>query len=189
MIRRSTFILLIIFVILLASVAFWQRTKSSEEVIETPTEIQEYLFDFNNEINALTITGKDGEIIELVRKSDGQWELLQPVGEETDSDNAEAAISRISVLRVLAKLEQSSTDLAVVGLDKPSYEISITLDDGSVIVTKVGDLTPTDSGYYVSGSGRGILVVDKYGLQSIIDLLDNPPIMPTPTIEASTSSP
>ena len=50
MIRRSTFILLLVFIVLLAGVAFWQRTKGSEEIEGTPTAVQEYLFEINGQI-------------------------------------------------------------------------------------------------------------------------------------------
>jgi hypothetical protein len=192
MIRRSTFILLLVFIVLLAGVAFWQRTKGSEEIEGTPTAVQEYLFEINGQITALKITSAEGKVVELSRNDNGEWELIQPENEETDSTTAESTISRLSALRVLTKLEtetQDSIDLSAVGLDKPSYELSITLDDGSIILTKIGNITPTDSGYYVSGSGRGILIVDKYGMQSIIDMLDNPPIMPTPTMDTTTPTP
>jgi hypothetical protein len=192
MIRRSTFILLLVFIVLLAGVAFWQRTKGSEEIEGTPTAVQEYLLEINGQITALKITSAEGKVVELSRNDNGEWELIQPENEETDSTTAESTISRLSALRVLTKLEtetQDSIDLSAVGLDKPSYELSITLDDGSIILTKIGNITPTDSGYYVSGSGRGILIVDKYGMQSIIDMLDNPPIMPTPTMDTTTPTP
>ncbi len=192
MIRRSTFILLLVFIVLLAGVAFWQRTKGSEEIEGTPTAVQEYLFEINGQITALKITSAEGKVVELSRNDNGEWELIQPENEETDSTTAESTTSRLSALRVLTKLEtetQDSIDLSAVGLDKPSYELSITLDDGSIILTKIGNITPTDSGYYVSGSGRGILIVDKYGMQSIIDMLDNPPIMPTPTMDTTTPTP
>jgi len=183
---------LLVFVVLLAGVAFWQRTKGSEDVEETPTVVQEYLFDINGQVTALKITSAENKVVELSRNNDGEWELIQPKNVETDSTTAESTLSYLSSLRVLTKLEeveQDSIDLSVVGLDKPSYELSITLNDGSIILTKIGNVTPTDSGFYVSGSGRGILVVDKYGLQSIIDMLDNPPIMPTPTMDTSTPTP
>lgn len=189
MIRRSTLILFVVFLVLLAGVMFWQRTKQSEDSKITPTAAQEYLFDFDTEITNLIIESSDGKVVELARDKDGQWALLQPENEEIDISRVETTSTQLLVLRVLAKFEQDAPEKSTIGLDKPANVITLTLDDGSNVVIQIGDGTPTDSGFYVNVDGRGMYVVEKYGLQTILDLLENPPIMPTPVVVDATPTP
>jgi hypothetical protein len=189
MVRRSTGILFVVFVVLLLGVLFWQQTKQSEESKITPTAVQEYLFDFDAEITNLIIESPDGKVVEMARDKDGQWALLQPENEDVDISRAETTSTQLMVLRVLAKFDQEVPEKSAVGLDKPSYVITFTLNDGSNIVVHIGDATPTDSGFYVNVDGRGVFVVEKYGLQTILDLVESPPIMPTPMVLDTTPTP
>ena len=46
---------------------------------------------------------------------------------------------------------------------------------------QVGDITPTNSGYYVRKEDGSILVISKYGMESLLNLILYPPYEETPT--------
>jgi hypothetical protein len=55
----------------------------------------------------------------------------------------------------------------------------------------VGDATPTDSGYYVRKDDGSILVIDKYGMDALLNLVFYPPYedLPMPSPEPATETP
>jgi hypothetical protein len=190
MIRRSTWIILGIFLLLIASTLIWQRYRKEEEAKVTPTPEQEMLLNLTSKIISLRIEGVGSQIVEIVRDEQGQWKLAIPEGHETDTntDSVESAVSQLSNLRILSTFEQG-LDLGATGLVVPAYKITISLEDGQQVVVNVGKATATGSGYYVLLGEKGVYVVSKYNVDSILELLQNPPIKPTPTplIETETA--
>jgi hypothetical protein len=83
-------------------------------------------------------------------------------------------------LRMVAKLEKAP-DLASIGLNNPVYTVSLVLLDGSLYTFKIGAATVTDSGYYVKANDGSIVVVDKYAIDKLINLIVEPPFLQTAT--------
>ena len=52
---------------------------------------------------------------------------------------------------------------------------------GGTMIVQVGDITPTNSGYYVRKEDGSILVISKYGMESLLNLILYPPYEETPT--------
>jgi hypothetical protein len=75
--------------------------------------------------------------------------------------------------------------LDVVGLDKPSYIMSFKFTDGSSHTLNVGAVTPIQDGYYTSLDGGSVRIVDKQGLDALIQLLAEPPYVATPVPPAT----
>jgi hypothetical protein len=71
---------------------------------------------------------------------------------------------------------QTIPDLETVGLDPAAYTILIETNDGKQLLVNVGNLTPTESGYYVLTQDRIIYVAGKSGFDGLIKFLENPPI-------------
>jgi hypothetical protein len=125
-------------------------------------------------------------VVELGRDAQGVWALLYPKAEATDVGAVESAVSQLLSLSVLSDLDEAPS-LEAAGLEKPAYRLLIKLDDGSQELMSVGKLTPTGSGYYVLAGNRGLFLVSKYSLEPFLNLVENPPIQPTPTpAEAAT---
>ena len=189
MIRRSTWIFLGIFAVLVAAAFIWQRYAKKEPTEATPTTGQDILLNLESPITSLRIEGVETQIVELVRDEQDQLKLSIPEGEETDTEAVDSAIGQLSTLSVLSSFEQAP-DLGAIGLVVPLYRISIKLENGQQIVLNVGKLTPTGSGYYVQkDDGEGVYVVSKYSLDSLLDLAKNPPVKPTPTPSLETQPP
>jgi hypothetical protein len=188
MIRRSTWIILGIFLLLIAATLVWQRYGKQETAEITPTTEQELLLNLTSKVVGLRIEGVGSQIVEVIRDEEGQWKLIVPEGNETETESVESAISELSNLRILSTFEQG-LDLGSTGLVIPAYRITISLEDDQQISVDVGKATATGSGYYVRMGEKDVYVVSKYNLDSIIGLLQKPPIKPTPTlpVEISTS--
>jgi hypothetical protein len=71
--------------------------------------------------------------------------------------------------------------LSDIGLAVPADTIDLVFVNGTSHKMEIGNLTPTSSGYYVRFDGGKIYVIEKSGIDSLLNLLTNPPFLPTPT--------
>jgi hypothetical protein len=195
MIRRSTWIMLGAFVLVVAAALVFQRAQERSAAEATPTPGLTYLFDVQDEtLIGLRISDAQENSVAVQRDEGGEWTLLEPSGEPADQSRVESAVSQAGTLRILSTLDQT-LDLNVIGLDAPSYQISVTLASGRRITALIGSQTPTGSGYYAKVEDGGPQqVVNKSSVDSLLELLTNPPIAPTPspspeTTPAGTSTP
>jgi hypothetical protein len=184
MIRKTTWVVLMIFAVLLAAVLLWQRLQDEKAGEATPDASEaaaedQYLFEFEGEVAALRIEHVGDKTIELVRDETGQWTLTGAPGMKLDSAAMDTAVSSLATLPLVDTLK-SPPELDALGLNPPSYRILVTLKDGEQLVASVGKVTPTGSGYYVLSSDRRVYIANEFSLQSVLDLVENPPYQPTP---------
>ncbi|MBN1146719.1 MAG: DUF4340 domain-containing protein [Anaerolineales bacterium] len=180
MIRRTTWVVLVVFALLIAVVVFWQRYQENKPPEPTATPAEQDLFDLDADVVGMRLEKVGERVIELQRDDQKIWELTQPAGEETDVGAVESAVTQLLALRTLSTMAQVP-DLHAIGMDPPAYRLLLMLSDGQQITLNVGKATPTGSGYYLLVSGRPLYVVDKYGMEAFLMLVDSPPIIPTPT--------
>jgi len=177
MIRRSTWIILGIFLVLVAVVLIWQRVDETQQAQITPTPSARYLFDLgDNTITGIAITGPAGQSVAATKNADGSWTLDEPSGQTADSSRIDAAVGTASGLQVISTLDQAG-DLETLGLNPASYHIELTLSDGSQLIAFIGNLTPTQSGYNVLIEGQPLKIVERFALENVLDVLANPPIL------------
>lgn len=184
MIRKPTWIILLVFLVLLAAVFLWQRSQDQKAAQATPTAAgaaeRQNLFDIEGEIASLRIERVGDKSIELVRGEDGKWTLVGSPDAPIDSAALDSLADSLASLPLVNTL-QNIPEMEALGLNPPSYRILVVLQSGSQLIASVGKATPTGSGYYVLTGDRGVYVVNQFSLQSILDLVDNPPYLPTPT--------
>ncbi len=72
-----------------------------------------------------------------------------------------------------------------VGLTTPAYTITITTADATIVVTDIGTLNAIGDGYYVRVDSGQVVLVDKVVMEDVINLLTNPPLLPTATPEVT----
>lgn len=181
MLRRSTVVVLIVFLVLLGVAVYLQRNPLSEttETASTPTLAPD-LFAFGTAtINKVRVENNEGKAVELVKNGVDNWDITS-MG-PADASKVGPAITQLSTAKILSKLEPVPA-LSVVGLNPPVNKITIGLDDGRVLDLDVGVETPTKSGYYVRVEGEEPVVVYRYSVISILDMLEEPPLSPTPLI-------
>ena len=105
--------------------------------------------------------------------------MKQPIEAEADQGSAEAAASQVSALRIVSRPQVAPDD---VGLIQPAYVLTVKLTGGMVKTVRIGDLTPTSSGYYTSvDDSNEVLIVSKTGLDALLTMVTSPPIASTPT--------
>jgi hypothetical protein len=127
--------------------------------------------------------------VELVKDGVGIWSLVEPGPQPADQTAATTAASSLANLIINTTLT-TTTDLAPFGVLSPTYRLSVNLIDGRVLAAMIGDKAPTGTTFYVLRDGESTIVtVNSTGLDPIIGLLDNPPVVPptaTPTVAAGT---
>lgn len=192
MIRRNTWVLLGVFVILLAGAIYLQRSGGLKPAAgtETPTPAEKPLLDIQAEaIRTLKIENAQGQVVTVERQADGTtWKIVQPQTEAADANKIEPAISSLVGLGALNPLE-TTVDLKVIGLESPADTITIGLSDGGQHVLLIGTETPITTGYYARLDGGAPLVISKFSVDSVLGLLQNPPTLATSTTVPGTETP
>jgi len=178
--KRPTWIMLVIF---LGLAGLWMYLDRREPVVEdmaaTPIAPVKYLITAVDGVpTSIGIKSKTGEHVVIVRNEAGEWVLKQPIETEANQGSAEAAASQLNSLRILSRPEVAPAD---AGLVQPSYVITFELTGGTAKNVRIGDLTPTESGYYaIVNEGDEVLILDKTGLDSLLMLITSPPYANTP---------
>ncbi|MCI0521470.1 MAG: DUF4340 domain-containing protein [Chloroflexi bacterium] len=185
MIRRQTWILLAVFALLAALAWYWQSqgiTISKEEATPTP---QPRLFTVDAAvIKTFDVADALGNSAALEQVTVGVWRLAGQETELADPETANAVVSQLLTLRVLATLAPPP-DPSATGLAQPLYEVKFTTQDGNAFDLTVGAKTPTQSGYYVRSQGK-VMVVGATAIDGLPGLLLA--VQPTPTPGATVTA-
>ena len=186
MVKRQTWMLLAFF-LALAGFAIYQkynpsapRPRTNENATPSATIAPvEFLFPAGQgTVASLSIESREGQSVRVERAAAGAWSLTKPFEAAADPSSAEAAASQVSALRILTRLDLDPAD---AGLKSPAYTLTVGFSDGKSFVVEVGDATPTGTGYYARKDGEGMLVIDKGGMDALLNLLQYPPYLETPT--------
>ncbi len=195
MIRRSTWVTLAVFAVVLAFALWWTKARptASSEAEATPTpeplwEVQ------SSDVAALRIDDlAEGRAVEVRRRDEGGWEVVSPQGAVLGDDVVEMAVTWLASPVPRAVLSPGGSP-ADYGLDPPVARITLWLRDGSSRVLEVGGATPGGTTTYVRlPRAESVLVVSKYGLSQVLTLVESafaptetpagqgsPEAMPTP---------
>jgi hypothetical protein len=193
MVRRSTLILVVVFVILVGFAWILQHNQTNQqEIVATtmPTTTAAYLYNLNGrQVDDINITDSSGNQVEFYLDStSGNWVIRDKPTEQADSFQIESITAQLLVLQAVETLIQPPP-LNSIGLELPTYTITLTTADGGQLVTNVGSITPIGSGYYVKVGTDKIVIVDKVVMDDVLSLLTNPPLLPTATPEAVFTEP
>jgi hypothetical protein len=178
--RNLTIGLVAVALLLGAYVLFVQRPRDIAAQVTPTTRATEYLWTLTaDQVTGLRLDDRaGGRAVELAKDVAGAWTLVEPGPQPADETAATSALSSLTGLTINATLT-TTTDLAPFGVLSPTYRLSVTLLDGRVLSAAIGDKAPTGSTYYVLRDGESTIVtVNSFGLDSIIGLLDKPPIPP-----------
>jgi len=179
MIRRSTWILVGLFIIVLVVALYLQRSDRQAGAEATPTPGVSYLFDgLEGDIQRLTISAAAGDTVEVEGGPDGSWTLVEPAGQQADETRIGSVVSQVQNLQVVSELGDPPA-LNVIGLNPPAYRLAVTGADGQERVAFIGDVTPTESGYYAHREEGPVVVVSKAAMDSLLGLLETLPVVPS----------
>ena len=179
--KRSTLLLLGIF-LALAGLVFYLRQQdiTPEEATEIATaEPSEFLLAETDSIpTSISIRSKEGQQVVLIRNEEGVWVLEKPVKTEANQGSAEAAATQLTSLRILSHPNVAPD---VVGLIPGDYSISVKLSSNAEKTVRIGDPTPTGSGYYANiNNSNKVIILSKSGVEALLILLASPPFANTP---------
>ena len=186
--RKTTLILVSVFILLGVYTAWFQSSKNSA-ALATPTPAAKLLV-WNTTVDQITgfqITEPaTGRKVAVSQDGQGQWQVTAPdVAPEARPGDAVQIVPLASGLAALAFTANltTTTDLAPFGLITPTYQLDVKLVNGTTLTAAIGDKIPTGNGYYLLRNGdKTPLAVADTSVQPLIDLLDNPPyFVPTPT--------
>jgi len=182
MIRRNTWIVLVVLAALLGFSSYYNNNKLLTAIETTPVPETALLFTSEDGLpSRLRIAASSGEVVELAHNSQGAWVLKAPVEGAADQGLAESAASQVSSLRVLDEIDLGPD---LIGLDRPDYVITISFTSGKFHKLDIGSPTPSQGGYYARVDGRTTLIVSRAGLDALLGLLTFPPYLATLTPEA-----
>jgi hypothetical protein len=190
MIRRSTLVVFVLFVIALAALLVLQRTPNSPlkpASTALPTTMPNMILGWKSaDVSVLAKKGADGQEKRLTRNSDGSWTY----GTLTiEGGKVEQLLSELLAARIITQL---SPDISLKDmlLEAPSQVLTLQSSDGRNLTVQVGSVTPTQSGYYVRVDNNQAVVVNKSSLDAVLQLFDEiglptPTLQPTPTAQAA----
>jgi hypothetical protein len=185
MVRRSTWILLILFAVLVGFAWLFQRyqtNKAGNAATATPTTSLVKLYDLTNfKVNDINITDNAGTKIDLYQlPGSSNWAITNVPVEKADSTKIGSISAELFSLKTQESLTQSPP-LDSIGLATPAFTITMTTTDGAQLITYVGTQTAIGTGYYARVDSGSVVIVDKVAMDDILSLLKNPPMLPTAT--------
>lgn len=189
MIRRSTWIVLIVFLALLAFLLYWQNRP--DFVVEEPTASEpdpvprESIFEIPEglDVIAARVESSDSGLVVMEYDSDtGTWVLVDPPRDGADSQRIQGLIDQVVALRASNALE-TVPSLEVIGLENPLYEIQFSLSNEQIHTLYIGDATITGNNYYVRVDEGAPQIVGKFAIDNLVSVIDDLPILPTPMPE------
>lgn len=188
MIRRSTWIMLLVFALAVAGMLLWQRAGIEPAATATLT-VQPNVFPFAADaINKIHLENAS-LVVDYERQTDGSWLMLGEPAVTADGSVISQRLGNLAGARVLNTLSAPPAD-SITGLDQPLVAMSVTLDDGKTFRLEAGAATPTGSGYYTRVDGSQVVVINKATVDGILGLLQSPPLVtPEPIPTESTPQP
>lgn len=182
MIKRSTWVVLAVFLVLAGVTFFWQ--KSPETFVaptQTPTAFPILLPDWGNKvINLIEISNLDGSVIVLKLDSAKQWELASIEQDKVAQGKIEELLTTLQTATIISKINPP-VDYAVIGLTEPKVSIQLQNTKGETVNIKIGDKTPTDSGYYVQVDENPPVVLRSVTVENLVEIMKKENLMETPS--------
>lgn len=188
MIRRSTWLML---VLLLLAAALYYYLQQPDNLLQqamtgeaTATNIPTgFLIAYEQgEVNEIRVSNSAGKSVKLTRTAAG-WMITAGTEAPANQAAAEAAASQVRALRIVGVMETAPA-LNALGLEKPAYQLGVKFASGAESTFDIGDSTAIGDGYYVRAENGPVQIVSNYGLDALIQMLNTPPFMLTPTAPA-----
>jgi hypothetical protein len=186
MIRRSTWILLAIFIVGVGAVFYLDKYPiSSASVTPTATLLPPL---FNNvsydNLVMIEIQNNSGSAIQLKRNPDKTWGFTNIQGKSPDQGKVQELLFTLTGLTVTEGLN-GSIALESVGLTTPTNTITLQDETGTKNILRIGAATSIGSGYYVQVNQNNPEIIDKTTIDNLIGLFNLANlVMATPTSES-----
>ena len=157
--------------------------KSHPESTPTADQISYPLREEDASITSIQINSIGG-YLNMERNSEAIWEIIDPelgLADQTKLSEVETQLASLKIVKNLGIV----SSLDDFGLSTPNSWISVTYSNGHVRKLFIGNLAPTNSGYYIQMDNLDVIIISQFSLDAILDLPNNPPYPPTPTPSAT----
>jgi len=184
--RKLTIGMVIVFAVLVLYLLVIQRPRDLIAAITPTPRVTAYLWAITpDQISGFRLEDRvNSRAVALSRDASGAWSLTEPGPQPADQNGANQAVTALAGLTVVTTIT-STTELSVFGVLSPTYQLQITLTDGSQLTAAIGDKTPSSTAYYLLRAGEAnVITVNSTSMDAVIALLDAPPIVP-PTATAT----
>lgn len=193
MIRRSTWVVFVVFLVIAAAGIFLLRSPASPlpaTAAETPsaTPAPQVIQGWDaSQVTDIQYVAANGEQQHLARTPDSLWTDMVKQSPATVGQ-VEELLSELLSMRVLTTMP-ADYSLDALALANPTQKISIGRPDGTSLELWIGNATPTGNGYYVRVNNNAPVVVSKYALDAVTqlfaDIQATPTPLPSPSPEAT----
>lgn len=184
MLRRSTIMIVAVFIVLVGVALLLQRTDFGKDAEPTPTEQVRLLTVGSDDLDQISLEDREGNRAAFFKNEENVWlpeEDGLVIGDSAAFNNALTQLGTLRALSVIA----DPPEAAVIGIEPPQYRIILTGSDGTTNQMDVGNQTPTGSGYYVRIGQPDVYVVSKFNLDTVLALITSADMIATPTPEAT----
>ena len=189
MIKRNTWILLAVFVVVLGAAYGIQQTNLfGPQVSPTATPNPSLLDLTNNQVSGIQLVDQHGLNVVVKLGSNKQWSIVQPPDSQISQGNVQEILSELGGIAIQSTI-LNPLPLDSTGLQLPTYTLTLTYASGQTHIIKVGSLTATKSGYYIQLDSGNTVIVNQSGVDSIIEMLKSVTYTPTPTNPPETATP
>ncbi len=185
--RAGTLISVLLLIALIGGAYYINKNKKAAADAEvTATTEPAFIFSTDSTVSSIEVKPTDGEAVKVTRNKDGVWALELPFATEANQGLVEAAASQVTALKIVSEID---ADPSIFGFDAPTSLITIQFTDGKTSKLEVGDVTPTNSGYYVRVDGKKMAIVSLSSIDALTNLSFSPPYLNTPTPTALPATP
>lgn len=178
--NRNVIILLVVLGLLVGAYAFVSNMKPEPVKSDAPEVKTEKILEVQKDkITEISITNKDAKFVfeqKNKNEKEKEWVLVAPKDLKADAKKIDSIASNLSYITAEKVIEESASDLAKYGLDKP-VEITVKYD-GGVKTVELGNMTSTKDAYYIKEKGSNkVYTISSYTGDSLKveknDLRDN----------------
>ena len=182
MIKKNTLILLAIMVVFVVGFVVLDKQgltgfltkKESTSTPESP------LFNLkSSEVGSISYQSASLEDVLIRKDLNGGWEISTEGGLITPGA-MEELLSAINGLKPSLVLDLAPEGTAT-GLNDPSKLLIINVSNAQEIIIKIGNLNPTNTGYYVQIDFQKVVLINKASIENVIKLINTAMYPPTPT--------
>ena len=157
---RSTKPLAILIVVLLGLGAYIYFVQSKKE--GTDAEARPKVFDVTAD-KVAELTVRAGGERTVLRKADGQWQIVEPIQVKADEAEVSGITSSLASAENVRVVEETPGDLSAFGLAEPRVEVGFRLENEKEFRhLRIGEKTATQGELYASRGGKQVFLIPAY---------------------------
>ncbi len=109
------------------------------------------------------LTVRSGGERTVLRKTDGQWQVVEPVQVKADEAEVSGITSSLASAENVRVVEEAPGDVSAFGLAEPRVEVGFRLDgEKEFRHLRLGDKTATQGELYASRGGKQVFLIPAY---------------------------